>query len=120
MQVDATTQTLADREQQWAQQAAALSHLEVRESAEATAQAVCDELSAMTGLTGVLVVAIDAAGQAVPLARDESVDVRVRVNSPLPPELTVGWAERVGAGPWVGPYEGGFGSSSAARSRPSR
>jgi EAL domain-containing protein (putative c-di-GMP-specific phosphodiesterase class I)/DNA-binding response OmpR family regulator len=111
VQVDATTQTLAHREREWAQQAAALSHLEVRETAEATAQAVCDELSRMSGLSGVLVVAIDAAGQAVPLARDDSVDVRVRVNSPLPPELTVGWAERVGAGPWVGPYEAGFGSS---------
>ncbi len=111
VQVDTTTQALAHREQEWAQQAAALSHLEVRESAEATAQAVCDELSGMPGLTGVLVVAIDAAGQAVPLARDESVDIRVRVNSPIPAALTVGWAERIGAGPWVGPYETGFGSS---------
>lgn len=111
VQVDTTTQTLAHREQEWAEQATALSHLEVGESAEATAQAVCDELSQLAGLTGVLVVAIDAAGQAVPLARDETVDVRVRVNNPLPPELTVGWAERVGAGPWVGPYEAGFGTS---------
>jgi EAL domain-containing protein (putative c-di-GMP-specific phosphodiesterase class I)/DNA-binding response OmpR family regulator len=110
-QVQTTTQKLADREREWARQAAALSHLEARESTEATAQAICDELTQMTGLTGVLVVALDAAGQAVPLARDESVDVRVRVNSPLPPELTVGWAERIGAGPWVGPYEAGFGSS---------
>lgn len=110
-QVETTTRTLADREREWARQAAALSHLEARESAEATAQAICDELSQMTGLTGVLVVALDAAGQAVPLARDDSVDVRVRVNSPLPPELTVGWADRVGAGPWVGPYQLAFGSS---------
>jgi EAL domain-containing protein (putative c-di-GMP-specific phosphodiesterase class I)/DNA-binding response OmpR family regulator len=111
LQVDATTQTLAHRELEWAQQAAALSHLEVRETAEATAQAVCDELSRMSGLTGVLLVAIDAAGQAVPLARDDTVDVRIRVNSALPRELTVGWADRVGAGPWVGPYAAGFGSS---------
>ena len=110
-QVETTSRTLADRERAWAEQAAALSHLEARESPEATAQAVCDELSAMTGLTGALIVALDAAGQAVPLARDVSVDVRVRVNSPLPPGLTVGWAERVGAGPWVGPYEAGFGSA---------
>jgi EAL domain-containing protein (putative c-di-GMP-specific phosphodiesterase class I)/DNA-binding response OmpR family regulator len=111
VQVDATTQTLAHREVEWAQQAAALSHLEVRDTAEATAQAVCDELSGMTGLTGVLVVVLDAAGQSVPLARDDSVDVRVRVNSPLPPQLAVGWADRVAAGPWVGRYEEGFGSS---------
>jgi EAL domain-containing protein (putative c-di-GMP-specific phosphodiesterase class I)/DNA-binding response OmpR family regulator len=110
-QVERTTQTLADREQEWAKQAAALSHLEARETAEATADAICDELSEMTGLTGVLIVALDAAGQAVPLARDPSVDVRIRVNSALPIELTIGWAERVAAGPWVGPYEAGFGSS---------
>ena len=110
-QVETTTRTLADREQAWAEQAAALSHLEARGTAEATAQAICDELSQMSGLMGVLVVALDAAGQAVPLARDLSVDIRVRVNSPLPPALIVGWAERVAAGPWVGPYEAGFGSS---------
>ena len=109
-QVEATARTLADREQEWAQQAAALSHLEARGTAEETAQAICDELSQMAGLTRALVVALDAAGQAIPLARDGSVDVRVRVNSPLPPELTVGWADRVGTGPWVGPYPGAFGS----------
>jgi EAL domain-containing protein (putative c-di-GMP-specific phosphodiesterase class I)/DNA-binding response OmpR family regulator len=109
-QVDATTQTLAQRELEWAQQAAALSHLEARESAEETAQAICDELSRMAGLTRVLIVALDAAGQAVPLARDPSVDARIRVNSPIPPEYTKGWAERVGSGPWVGPYAGAFGS----------
>ena len=109
--METTTRTLADREQEWAQQATALSHLEARGTAEATAQAICDELSRMTGLTGVLVVALDAAGQAVPLARDASVDVRVRVNSPLPAGLTAGWAERVGAGPWVGPWDAGFGST---------
>jgi EAL domain-containing protein (putative c-di-GMP-specific phosphodiesterase class I)/DNA-binding response OmpR family regulator len=110
-QVESTTRTLADREREWAQQAAALSHLEARETPEATAQAVCDELSAMTGLTGALVVALDAAGQAVALARDPSVDVRVRVNSPLPTDLTAGWAERVSGGPWVGPFEATFGST---------
>ena len=110
-QVDATTQALAQRELEWAQQAAALSHLEARESTEETAQAICDELSRMAGLTRVLVVALDAAGQAVPLARDPSVDARIRVNSPIPPEYTKGWAERVGSGPWVGPYTGAFGSA---------
>jgi hypothetical protein len=74
-----------------------------RGTAEETAQAIGDELSQMSGLTGVLVVALDSAGQAVPLARDLSVDIRVRVNSPIPAALMVGWAERVGAGPWVGP-----------------
>lgn len=110
-QVEATSRTLADREREWARQAAALSHLEARETAEATAQAICDELSQMAGLTSVLIVALDAAGQAVPLARDLTVDVRVRVNSPLPSGLVMGWADRVGSGPWVGPYEAAFGPS---------
>jgi EAL domain-containing protein (putative c-di-GMP-specific phosphodiesterase class I)/DNA-binding response OmpR family regulator len=110
-EVERTTRTLADREREWAGQAAALSHLEARETAEATAQTICDELSGLTGLTGVLVVALDAAGQAIPLARDASVDVRIRVNTPLAPGLTIGWAERVAAGPWVGPWESGFGST---------
>jgi EAL domain-containing protein (putative c-di-GMP-specific phosphodiesterase class I)/DNA-binding response OmpR family regulator len=109
-QIEKTTRTLADREQEWAQQAAALSHLEAHDSAEETAQAICDELSGMAGLTRVMVVALDAAGQAIPLARDASVDVRIRVNSPLPSELMVGWAERVGNGPWVGTYPGALGS----------
>jgi EAL domain-containing protein (putative c-di-GMP-specific phosphodiesterase class I)/DNA-binding response OmpR family regulator len=110
-QVDATMQTLAERELEWAQQATALSHLEARDSAEETAQAICDELSRMAGLTRVMIVALNAAGQAVPLARDASVDARIRVNSPIPAELTTGWAERVGSGPWVGPYMEAFGSS---------
>jgi EAL domain-containing protein (putative c-di-GMP-specific phosphodiesterase class I)/CheY-like chemotaxis protein len=109
-QVRTTARTLADREQEWAEQATALSHLEALATAEATAQAICDELGRMTGLTGLLVVALDAAGQAVPLARDESVDVRVQVNSPLPVGLMVGWAERMNAGPWVGPWTSGFSS----------
>jgi len=110
-QVEATSRTLADREREWARQAAALSHLEARETPEATAEAICNELSGMTGLTSVLVVALDSAGQAIPLARDGSVDIRVRVNYPLPRGLTAGWAERVGAGPWVGPWEAGFGTT---------
>src|ERR1019366_5168860 len=109
-QVRTAARTLADREQEWAEKATALSHLEALATAEATAQAICDELGRMTGLTGLLVVALDAAGQAVPLARDESVDVRVQVNSPLPVGLMVGWAERVNAGPWVGPWTSGFSS----------
>jgi EAL domain-containing protein (putative c-di-GMP-specific phosphodiesterase class I)/DNA-binding response OmpR family regulator len=110
-EVERTTRVLADREKEWAQQAAALSHLEARETPEATAQAICDELSGMHGLTNILVVALDAAGQAVPLARDSSVDIRIRVNSPIPAGLTVGWSERVQSGPWVGPWQAGFGST---------
>ena len=110
-QVSTTTQTLADREQEWAEQAAVLSRLEARETAEATAQAICDQLTLMPGLTGILIVALDAAGQAIPLARDETVDLRVRVNTPLPDALLAGWAERVGGAPWVGPWDPGYSSS---------
>jgi EAL domain-containing protein (putative c-di-GMP-specific phosphodiesterase class I)/DNA-binding response OmpR family regulator len=110
-QVQSTSRTLADREAQWAAQAAALSHLEARETTEATAQAICDELSRMTGLTRVMVVALDAGGHGVPLARDASVDVRIRVNSPLPESLVAGWKERVGSGPWIGPWETAFGTT---------
>jgi EAL domain-containing protein (putative c-di-GMP-specific phosphodiesterase class I)/CheY-like chemotaxis protein len=110
-QVSSTTRILADREQEWVSQATALSHLEALDSAEATAQAVCDELTQVPGLTGILIVALDAAGQAVPLARDQAVDVRVRVNSRLPAALMTGWAERVGSNPWVGPWEPGFSSA---------
>ncbi|HEY8818097.1 MAG TPA: EAL domain-containing protein [Candidatus Limnocylindrales bacterium] len=110
-EVESTSRTLADREAQWAAQAAALSHLEARETTEATAQAVCDELSRMAGLTRVMVVALDAGGHAVPLARDASVDVRIRVNSPLPESLITGWKERIGSGPWIGPWETAFGTT---------
>ena len=65
----------------------------------------------MRGLTGVLIVALDAAGKAMPLARDLSVDLRVQVNRAMPTELVAGWAERVGSGPWVGPWEPGYGTS---------
>jgi EAL domain-containing protein (putative c-di-GMP-specific phosphodiesterase class I)/CheY-like chemotaxis protein len=103
-EVETTARTLADREAEWAQQATALSRLEERGSAEETAQAICDELSRMSGLTRVLVMALDAAGHAIPLARDASVDARIRVNMPLPSELMVAWADRLQHGPWVGPY----------------
>ena len=109
-QVEATTQTLVDRELEWAQQATSLSRLEERGSAEETAQAICDELSRMAGLTRVLVMALDAAGHAVPLARDASVDARIRVNMALPPELSVAWADRLANGPWVGPYVSSLGA----------
>jgi EAL domain-containing protein (putative c-di-GMP-specific phosphodiesterase class I)/DNA-binding response OmpR family regulator len=109
-QVKSGQRILADREQEWAEQAAALSRLEARSTAEETARSICDELTGMRGLTRVLIVALDSAGKAVPLARDASVDVRVQVNRPVPSDLVDGWAERVGSGPWVGPWDSGFGT----------
>jgi EAL domain-containing protein (putative c-di-GMP-specific phosphodiesterase class I)/DNA-binding response OmpR family regulator len=104
------SQKLADREREWAQQAAALSHLEAGDTAEATAQAICDELRGISGLTSVLIVALDAGGNGVPLAHDAFADVRIGVNRPLPLALTNRWRERVASGPWVGPYEAVFGT----------
>ncbi|MGP1674436.1 MAG: EAL domain-containing protein, partial [Candidatus Limnocylindrales bacterium] len=109
-EVENSRRILADREQEWAEQAAALSSLEACDTAEETAQSICAQLSRMRGLMGVLVVALDASGNAVPLARDASVDIRVQVNRQLPADLVVGWADRVGTGPWVGPWEPAYGA----------
>ena len=104
---------LGDREREWAAQAAALSQLEARETTEATAQAICDEISSIPGLTAVVIVALDAAGNAVPLAVNAFADVRIGVNRPLAPEVTARWRQRVGSGPWVGPPDAAFGAAPA-------
>ncbi|MCZ7537420.1 MAG: hypothetical protein M5T61_16915 [Acidimicrobiia bacterium] len=106
-----TSRTLADRESEWAQQTAALSHLQAQATDEETAQAICDELGSLRGLANVLIVALDAAGQAVPRP-GPSVDLRIRVNSPIPAALTAGWAERLASGPWVGTVGPGSGRPS--------
>jgi EAL domain-containing protein (putative c-di-GMP-specific phosphodiesterase class I)/DNA-binding response OmpR family regulator len=110
-EVRSTTQSLADREHEWAAHATALSRLEARDTPEATADAVCDELGRIPGLTSAVVVSLDAAGHIVPLARVPSVDSRIRVNTPIPASLTEGWADRLRTGPWVGPSQIGFGAS---------
>jgi len=108
-QVATAARALGDREREWAEQATALSQLEALETAEATAQAICDEISAIPGLTTVIIVALDAAGDAVPLAINALDDVRIGVNRALPPALTARWRERVGEGTWVGPAESSLG-----------
>jgi EAL domain-containing protein (putative c-di-GMP-specific phosphodiesterase class I)/DNA-binding response OmpR family regulator len=110
IQVDTATKELSDRERQWADVAISLGLLEVRDTAESTAQAICDELSKISGLTSVMIVALDAGGQAVPLARTGFADVRVGINRPLPKELIGLWRDRVGMKPWIGPWEAAFGS----------
>lgn len=110
-QVAAAATDLLKREREWAAVAMALSRLEVRETAEATAQAICDELGTISGLTYVVIVGIDASGEGVPLAHDGTTDVRIGVNRALPKAMTDLWHDRVGSKPWIGPWESGFGGA---------
>jgi EAL domain-containing protein (putative c-di-GMP-specific phosphodiesterase class I)/DNA-binding response OmpR family regulator len=109
-QVDSATKELSAREREWAGVAISLGLLEARDTAEETAQAIRLELSKISGLTSVLIVALDAGGNAVPLAHDGFSDVRVGVNRPLPRDLVAVWRDRVGAKPWVGSWEAEFGN----------
>jgi EAL domain-containing protein (putative c-di-GMP-specific phosphodiesterase class I)/DNA-binding response OmpR family regulator len=109
-QVDTATKELSAREREWAAVAVSLGFLEMRDTAEATAQAIRHELSKVSGLTSIMIVALDAGGNAVPLAHDGFSDVRVGVNRPLPRDLITVWRDRVGSKPWVGSWEGGFGN----------
>jgi EAL domain-containing protein (putative c-di-GMP-specific phosphodiesterase class I)/DNA-binding response OmpR family regulator len=109
-EVEATSRQLADREREWTEHAAALGGLEVKDSPEATADAICREISRLPGLTSVLLVALDAAGNAVPLAVNDYVDARIAVNRPLPPEMTSQWRERVKGGPWIGDWPSPLGA----------
>ena len=108
-QIDVATKQLSAREREWAAVAVSLGLLEAQHTAEATAQAIRHELTKLPGLTSIMIIALDAGGQAVPLAHDGFADVRVGVNRPLPRELVAGWRERIGSKPWVGSWDGGFG-----------
>jgi EAL domain-containing protein (putative c-di-GMP-specific phosphodiesterase class I)/DNA-binding response OmpR family regulator len=109
-EVAIASRALAEREQEWVLHAAALSHLRELATPEETAQSICDEISRLPGFGMSLIVALDAIGHAVPLGRDESVDIRVAVNQPLPPRVVENWRERLSSGPWVGPWINDFGS----------
>jgi EAL domain-containing protein (putative c-di-GMP-specific phosphodiesterase class I)/CheY-like chemotaxis protein len=109
-QVDVARGDLADREREWADVARALAGLEVAESPEATANAICNELKRISGLSAVMILAIDAGGRAVPLAFDGSYDVRIGVNRALPEPLVEQWRARLGRRPWVGPWAPALGS----------
>jgi EAL domain-containing protein (putative c-di-GMP-specific phosphodiesterase class I)/DNA-binding response OmpR family regulator len=109
-QVDVAREDLADKEREWADVARALSDLETRETSEETANAICNELKRISGLSSVMIVAIDAGGRAVPLAFDGDHDVRVGVNRALPGVLVEQWRDRVGRRPWVGPWSPALGT----------
>lgn len=109
-QVNTAREDLADREREWADVARALADLETRETSEETANAICNELKRISGLSSVMIVAIDAGGRAVPLAFDGDHDVRIGVNRALPGPLVEQWRERVGRRPWVGPWSPALGT----------
>jgi EAL domain-containing protein (putative c-di-GMP-specific phosphodiesterase class I)/DNA-binding response OmpR family regulator len=109
-EVEATSQRLADHQREWTKHAATLASLEAKESPEATAAAICRQISLLPGLTSVIVLALDAAGNAVPLAANEFADARIAVNRPLPPELTNEWRKRVRNGSWIGPWPAPLGT----------
>jgi EAL domain-containing protein (putative c-di-GMP-specific phosphodiesterase class I)/DNA-binding response OmpR family regulator len=110
-QVDVAREDLTAREREWADVAESLAALEMRGTSEETANAICNELKRISGLSSVMIVAVDAAGQAVPLAIDGPVDARVAINRALPNGWVDPWRSRVGRRPWVGPWEPLIGTS---------
>jgi EAL domain-containing protein (putative c-di-GMP-specific phosphodiesterase class I)/DNA-binding response OmpR family regulator len=104
-EADHARQDLSDREREWADVAESLAALQVRATTEETANAICNELKRISGLSSMMIIAVDAAGQAVPLAIDGPVDMRLGVNRAIPEAQVAPWRERVGRRPWVGPWE---------------
>ncbi|HEX5466735.1 MAG TPA: EAL domain-containing protein [Candidatus Limnocylindrales bacterium] len=111
-EVEIAAQRLAEHEVEWAEQAGVLARLEASESAEETAQHICDAMTELRGVDIAVVVYLDVAGQALPLGRSALADTRVGVNRPLPAEVTARWRQRVERGPWIGPWEPVFGTPS--------
>lgn len=110
-QVDVAREDLSNREREWADVAESLATLESRSTSEETANAICNELKRISGLSSVMIVALDAAGQGVPLALDGPHDVRVGINRALPQSVVDSWRSRAGRRAWVGPWEPGLGSA---------
>jgi EAL domain-containing protein (putative c-di-GMP-specific phosphodiesterase class I)/DNA-binding response OmpR family regulator len=102
---------LSRREREWADVAESLAALGVRATTEETAHAICNELKRISGLSSVMIVAVDAAGQAVPLAVDGPVDARIGVNRAIPEAWIAPWRDRVGRRPWVGAWEPAVGGA---------
>lgn len=115
--IAAVSRDLSDQERAWADVAGALTQLEAQHSPEATAQAIADELRRISGLTSVFIVALDAGGNAVPLAVNGTPEVRMGVNRPVAREVTDRWRERVGSSPWVGPWVSVFAEPASAPRR---
>jgi EAL domain-containing protein (putative c-di-GMP-specific phosphodiesterase class I)/DNA-binding response OmpR family regulator len=104
-EADHARQHLSDREREWADVAESLAALQVRATSEETANAICNELKRISGLSSVMVIAVDAAGQAVPLAIDGPIDASLGVNHAIPEPQVAPWRERVARRPWVGAWD---------------
>ena len=104
-EADHARQDLSDREREWADVAESLAALQVRSTTEETANAICNELKRISGLSSVMIIAVDAAGQAVPLAIDGPIEGRLGVNHAIPEANVAPWRERVGRRPWVGAWD---------------
>ena len=109
-QVDDAREDLSKREREWEDVARSLADLEARATSEDTAHAICNELKRISGLASVVIVALDAAGRAIPLAVDGIRDARVMVNHALPQEPVERWLKKVGRDPWIGPWEQSLGT----------
>lgn len=107
--VEMARDDLASTQREWLEAAAALGQLRALDTAEETAALVCSALGRVAGLSSLIIVVIDAAGRAVPLACQDVPDVRFEVNRPLPDAITGHWASRMGHELWIGPWEPAFG-----------
>jgi EAL domain-containing protein (putative c-di-GMP-specific phosphodiesterase class I) len=96
---------LAERAQGWDEQAAVLSRLAAPGSAEDVAGQICREMVGLDGIDLVMVVAVDASDRVVTLAGSGTSEATVGVNQPLPDRLASLLRTRIGAGPWVGPWD---------------
>lgn len=96
---------LAERAHEWDEQTTALSRLATSGSAEDVAGHICREMAGLDGIDVVIVVAVDASDRVVPLAGGGTSEAAVGVNRPLPDRLASLLRSRMGAGPWVGPWD---------------
>jgi EAL domain-containing protein (putative c-di-GMP-specific phosphodiesterase class I)/DNA-binding response OmpR family regulator len=101
-EIAVTTERLAATEAEWAKVGAALSRLDVLESPEATATAICNELRRLPDLETVGVFGFAGGGAMVPFALQGALASRLEVDRPVPE----GWSRAFGRlmrdGPWLG------------------
>ena len=103
------TRALTELEGEWTAVAESLARLGARETAEATADALCRELAFIPDLDAVAIVAFGANGSSVPLALIAPAEFGVAVNVPLPQERSATLRARALGGPWVDTWPEGEG-----------
>jgi EAL domain-containing protein (putative c-di-GMP-specific phosphodiesterase class I)/DNA-binding response OmpR family regulator len=100
-EVRAVGKALADLEADYQAVAHALGRLTAAETTEATASAICAELSSIAELAAVTLLAFGAAESTVPLAFSPSVGVELKVNAPLPAAESAWLRARASGGTWI-------------------